>query len=176
MEIDNPELMEQGFPFPKGLRKSSVISTSELYEPPTLKFPCRRISACGDVASKNLHTVLLTRRDTDVFNLEVKMINVDNTVEKDKRETCRRGNSSVCPSNSLNPASLVKTDPSLTLKIRCECSVFHLSKFLSMTTSSPRSAPEVAFQTFPFAGAPASICKKTWIGNLFTCISFTSWL
>ena len=86
-------------------------------------------------------------------------------LKKTKRETCRRGNSSVCPSNSLNPASLVKTDPSLTLKIPCMCSVFHLSKFLSMITSSPRSAREVAFRSFLFAEAPASICKKTWIGG-----------
>ena len=81
-----------------------------------------------------------------------------------RRETCKRGNSSVCPRIILNPASLVKTDPSLTLKIPNVCSVFHLSKFLSMITSSPRSAREVAFQTFPFAGAPAFTCKKTWIG------------
>ena len=75
--------------------------------------------------------MLLSRSETDVLSLEVKMINIDNKVEKDKRETCKRGNSSVCP----------------------------------MITSSPRSAREVAFQTFPFAGAPASTCKKPWIGD-----------
>ena len=69
------------------------------------------------MASKNLHTVLLTRREADVVSLEVKIINVDNKVVKGKRETCKRGNSSVCPRSTLNPASLVKTDPLPTLKI-----------------------------------------------------------
>ena len=103
-----------------------VISTFEHadYDQPTLKFPCGRTSACGDVASKNLHTVLLSRSETDVLSLEVKMINVDNKVVKGKRETCKRGNSSVCPRSTLNPASLVKTDPSLTLKIPSVCQFF----------------------------------------------------
>ena len=50
---------------------------------------------------------------------------------------------------------------------RCFVLLFHLSKFLSMITFRPRSAREVAFQTFRFAGAPASTCKKPWIGDLF---------
>ena len=48
---------------------------------------------------------------------------------------------------------------------RCCFSLFHLSKFLSMIIFRPRSAREVAFQTFPFAGAPASTCKKPQIGD-----------
>ena len=131
-----------------------VISTFEHadYDQPTLKFPCGRTSACGDVASKNLHTVLLSRSETDVLSLEVKMINVDNKVVKGKRETCKRGNSSVCPRSTLNPASLVKTDPSLTLKIS------------SVLQFSPVKVP-VDDNLQP------SICARSCIPNLPICRS-----
>ena len=48
---------------------NKIFEQAEHVVKPTLKFPRGRISARGDVASKDLHTVLLSRHQTDVVSL-----------------------------------------------------------------------------------------------------------
>ena len=87
----------------------------------TLESPLLGIFAGGDATSRDFHTVPLTRRERDVPCLII----MDTQFSFAIYFTCRRGNSSFCPTRSRNPASSLNTVPALTLE-GCQLSI-HLS-------------------------------------------------